>query len=437
MITISRLTFRRFLLGQQGLWPGRRFRGLDGATSAINQMQALQLDPLNITARSQEIALYGRVLDFELGHLYQSAYEQRNFFDYGGTLFLYPMRELPYWRAIMPRTSRYSRMVEFKKNHPKAMKETLAALRSNGAMSNRDFTGNGLSQWSYRGRKDSAVALFYLWLLGEVMITSRKGFDRLYDLRERVAPCEFDFAAPIEEAEDFFARKTIAILNLMRAKRFRVGWRESIEREVTEQEAGKKLSALIRQGVVSQLKVEGSAEDWLTLTEDIPLLESLESGQIPASWRPLESSTDEEATFLAPLDMVSARGRARQVFDFDYVWEVYKPAHQRRWGYYTLPILYGDDLVARLDPKLDRKTNTLRVMGFWLEDDAPKNEAFASALGRGLARFAKLVGAKRVEMKAIEPRRLRTQACKTFGSLPGWAAISGSVYEQAVCEPRL
>ena len=106
--------------------------------------------------------------------------------------------------------------------------------------------------------------------------------------------------------------------------------------------------------------------------------------------------------------MVSARGRAKQVFDFEYLWEVYKPVHQRRWGYYTLPILYGDDLVARLDPKLDRKTNTLHILGFWLEDDAPKDEAFANALGRGLARFAKFVGAQRVEMDAIQPRRLQS-----------------------------
>lgn len=417
MITISKLTFRRFLLGQQGLWPGRRFRGLDGVTAAINQMQALQLDPLNIAARSQEIALYGRVLGFELEHLYQSAYEQRNFFDYGGTLFLYPMKELPHWRAIMPRTARYSRMAEFRKNHPQAINEVLSALRGNGAMSNRDFEGNGLSQWSYRGRKDSAVALFYLWLLGDVMITSRKGFDRVYDLRERVAPREYDFVASIAEAEDFFARKTVAMLNIMREKRFRVGWRDAIEREVTATEAEKKLSGMIEQGTLNQIKVEGSSETWLVSGEDIPLLDSLEAGTIPQIWQPLEATTEDEVTFLAPLEMVSARGRAKQVFDFEYIWEVYKPVHQRRWGYYTLPILYGDDLVARLDPKLDRKTNTLHILGFWLEDDAPKDETFANALGRGIARFANLVKAKRVEMSAIQPRRLQAQARKILKTL--------------------
>jgi uncharacterized protein YcaQ len=104
----------------------------------------------------------------------------------------------------------------------------------------------------------------------------------------------------------------------------------------------------------------------------------------------------------------SARRRAKLVFDFEYTWEVYKPVHQRKWGYYTLPILYGDDLVARLDPKLDRKTNPLHILGFWLEDDAPKDEAFASALANGLIRFRDMIGAKKMDLSAIKPVKLRS-----------------------------
>ena len=100
------------------------------------------------------------------------------------------------------------------------------------------------------------------------------------------------------------------------------------------------------------------------------LLATLAADQVPAAWQPLVTTTLDEVTFLAPLDIVSARGRAKVWFDFEYIWEVYKPAHQRRWGYYTLPILYGDRLVARFDPKLDRTTNTLVINGMWLEDDA-------------------------------------------------------------------
>jgi uncharacterized protein YcaQ len=138
------------------------------------------------------------------------------------------------------------------------------------------------------------------------------------------------------------------------------------------------------------------------------LLKSLEAGKIPKAWNPIGPGTLDEVSFLAPLDIVSARGRAKKVFDFEYLWEVYKPLEQRRWGYYTLPILYGDDLVARLDPKLDRTTMTLQIKGFWHEDDAPvKDPAFAVALARGLLRFANFVEAKRVNIASIRPLSLR------------------------------
>jgi hypothetical protein len=141
-------------------------------------------------------------------------------------------------------------------------------------------------------------------------------------------------------------------------------------------------------------------------------LDALESGRVPKAWKPKATTTLDEVAFLSPLDIVSARGRAKKLFDFEYKWEVYTPAHLRRWGYYVLPILYGDDLVARLDPKLDRATGVLNILGFWLEDDAPTDEAFASALARGLARLARMVGAKKVNVESIKPVKLRDQVRK-------------------------
>ena len=408
MNSISKLTFRRFLLGQQGLWPGRRFKGLAGTEAALAQMQALQLDPLSMVARSQDIAMYGRVLDYKQEHLYQMAYEKRKAFDYGAWLAMYPMQEFPHWRAIMPRVASHSRLVTFRRKFPNAMQQVQDILRANGPMSNRDFSGEGLKYWSYRGRKDTSVALFYAWLLGDVMITSRRGFDRIYDLRERVIPAEFDHVAGEQEAEDFFAKKVIALLGIMREKRWRFSWAESIDRKVTLKEETQKLGEMYDQGSIIPLQVEGFKEKWITLAEHLPELEALESGKTPKAWKPKGPTTEEEVTILAPLEMVSARGRAKHVFDFEYIWEVYKPVHLRRWGYYTLPILYGDDLVARLDPKLDRKTGTLHILGFWLEEDAPQDEAFASALASGLIRFAKMAGANKVDVSGVKPLKLRS-----------------------------
>jgi uncharacterized protein len=95
---------------------------------------------------------------------------------------------------------------------------------------------------------------------------------------------------------------------------------------------------------------------------------------------------------------------------------VYTPAPKRRWGYYVLPILYGDDLVARLDPKLDRTTMTLEIKGFWHEDDAPVKDAdFATALAKGLVRFAKFVEAKKIKLDAITPVGLKRAVKKAVG----------------------
>ena len=92
------------------------------------------------------------------------------------------------------------------------------------------------------------------------------------------------------------------------------------------------------------------------------MLATLERGRVPRRWRPLETTTDDEAVFLSPLDPVSARGRARQLFDFDYTWEVYTPPARRKRGYYALPVLAGTEIVGHVDPKADRESRRLRVI---------------------------------------------------------------------------
>ena len=112
-------------------------------------------------------------------------------------------------------------------------------------------------------------------------------------------------------------------------------------------------------------------------------------------------------TFLAPLEEVSARGRALPLFDFEYLWEVYKPPEQRRWGYYTLPILYQDRLVARTDLKLERATKTLVVKGFWLENHAVLTGQFMTALARAFQRFMRFIEAETLDGTGLSPTDLR------------------------------
>jgi len=161
MLTITIETARRFILGKQGLWPGRRWRGSEGTEQAMRAMEYLQLDPLQIIARSQDIALHSRVLDYTPGLWEELAYQQRKFFDWGGWLAVRPMDELPYWRVVMrrERDGDYgdSRLRRMAREHADAIDEMRAILRERGTVSNRDFEmASRTRTQSYRGRKDSA-----------------------------------------------------------------------------------------------------------------------------------------------------------------------------------------------------------------------------------------------------------------------------------------
>src|SRR5918996_6070767 len=117
MITISGQTAHRYVLGKQGLWPGRRWKGKKGTAQAIRVCEAVQLDPLNVIARSQDIVLHNRVLDYKPEYLYEVAYKDRQFFDYGGWLAMYPMSDLPYFRTHMERRVRDAYVQRFVPEH--------------------------------------------------------------------------------------------------------------------------------------------------------------------------------------------------------------------------------------------------------------------------------------------------------------------------------
>jgi uncharacterized protein YcaQ len=390
-ITISQQTARRFVLGKQGLWPGRRWKGKRGTVEALRACEAVQLDPLNVVARSQDIVLNSRVLDYKPGYLQQALYKERQFFDYGGWLAVYPISELPYWRVNMERYSLAKRVEDFVFTHHEIFDFVRAELKKRGPLGNRDFEGKSLDNWNYRGRKETSLALYDMWISGELMMHHRDGFNRVYDFRENIAPKELDYVASEKEAEDFFAHKAVSFMGLKSGTKMGVELHGYLRRDYSPAQIKNLLGRLREAGTFTQVQMDGGRETYLVLTEDLAVLESLEKGKVPKGWKPKDSTTLDEVTLLSPLDIVSARGRAKKLFDFDYKWE-----------------LYGDDLVARLDPKLERGTMTLQINGFWCEDDAPVKDAdFASALAKGLRRFAGFVEAKRLNISTIHPPVLR------------------------------
>ncbi len=410
MLTINIDIARRFILGKQGLWPGRRWRGLQGTEQALHAMEYLQLDPLQIIARSQDITLHSRVLDYTPGMWEAAAYQQRKFFDWGGWLALRPMDELPYWRVVMHRerdggADYDSRIHKMGHEHADSIAEMRAVLQERGLVNNRDFAmATRTRTQSYRGRKDSALALYYLWRTGEVMTHHRENFERVYALAETVAPAHLLRESGEAETDRFLIQKEISFSGLARLNRTA----DAYFRGVPFSKAGQILEAMLADGDIIEVQVEGWKAVHYANSSDADLLRDLSAGGVPQAWAPLETTTTEEVVFLAPLDAVSARGRAKVLFGFDYVWEVYKPEHLRRFGYYTLPVLWGDRLVARFDSKLDRTTNTFVILGLWLEDEAlGRDEAFAQALARGFARFVTFLAASKLNADAIGEPLLR------------------------------
>lgn len=415
MLTIDLATARRFILGKQGLWPGRRGRGGAGAAQAMRTMEYLQLDPLQIIARSHDLTLHSRVLDYAPGMWEEPTYRQRQFFDWGGWLAVRPMDELPHWRVVMRRerdgSSGDSRIPQMAHAHADAIVEMREILRERGTVSNRDFTAaTRTPTQSYRGRKDSALALYYLWRTGEVMTHHRENFERVYALTEAVAPEHLTGESDAERADRFLVAKEVRFAGLSRLARTSDGFHGRGE---PDRAAKRLLGAMLADGELITVQVEGWKAVHYALAEDAETLRELSAGRVPAAWAPLETTTADETVFLAPLDPVSARGRAGEIFGFDYVWEIYKPEQQRRFGPYALPVLWGERLVARFDSKLDRTTNTLVILGLWLEDQTLGDDpAFAEALARGFARFTAFLGASRLDPTAIcePPLRRRLAA---------------------------
>jgi uncharacterized protein len=418
MLTINIETARRFILGKQGLWPGRRWRGIEGAEQAMREMEYLQLDPLQIIARSQDITLHSRVLDYTLGTWEELTYQQRKFFDWGGWLAVRPMDELPHWRVIMrrERDGGYGglRIAQMAREHAAAIIEMRAILRERGVVANRDFAmATRARTQSYRGSKDSALSLYYLWRVGEVMTHHRANFERVYALTETVAPAHLIRESDEAEADRFLIKKEVGFYGLSRLKPVAV---LSYGRDDSDRAAKKLIEAMLADGEIIEVQVEGWKATHYALGSDVETLRELSAGRVPHAWAPLGTNTADEVIFLAPLDPVSARGRAKVLFGFDYVWEVYKPEPQRKFGYYTLPILWGDGLVARFDSKLDRATHTFIILGLWLEDQTlGEDEAFAQALARGFARFVAFLGASALDAKAIREPLLRQRVASSPG----------------------
>ncbi|NIS80532.1 MAG: hypothetical protein GTO14_10090, partial [Anaerolineales bacterium] len=256
-----------------------------------------------------------------------------------------------------------------------------------------DFKHDSPRRGSWWDWKPAKRALEVLYNQGEVMISNRVNFQRVYDLRERVLPEWVGLEEPAwEETTRHVLSQSARTLGICFPTQI-----ADYTYDMKRNEARPFLEALIGEGILRQVRarlVDGDVHTLVVHRDNLPLLERAAEGDLPVTG----------TTFLNPFDpLFYPRGREVRFWNFEQVLEAYKPARDRRWGYYCLPILHGDRLVGRFDPKLDRKTGLLRLEALYLEDEVVPDESLMAGVAGAMRDFMAFHGAQELQIVYSQP----------------------------------
>ena len=356
--------WRQLALFQQGLASKQRFgKGLSGTRRAIEHLGYVQIDALSVVERAHHHILWNRVPGYDLTLLNQLVSEQHIFEYWFHAASYLPMRDyrfaLPKMTSIRSGESRYYPNID-----KGLMGEILARVDASGPLRSRDLDEGKV------GRR----ALHKLFLQGDLMVCSRDGVEKVYDLAERCLPEGIDRNMPTmsEYASYLFdtTRRAHAVFTWKQLLHLKTGkpLRDAMQAVLDER---------LEAGVVSAFSLDGAGGP--TVYVDTRALEMLEE----------EPRIDGGLKILSPFDnLVIHRDRLRSLFEFDYRIECYVTASKREFGYFCLPILFDDRLVGRIDCKAHRADQRFEVISLHLEDGSLDRERFFPALSAGLQRFA-------------------------------------------------
>lgn len=353
---------------------------------AVARLGAVQIDSVNVLVRAHYLPLFSRLGPYDRGLLNRAAYagRRRTLFEYWGhEASLLPVPLYPLFRWRMERAERgeemYGGLARWARRRRAFIDAVLAEVAERGPLSASELSDGGPSRGPWWGWSDGKAALEFLFWAGRVTTATRRGFERVYDLTERVLP-PAALAAPApraDEAQRALLRLAARALGVATEKDLRDYFRLEVA------DARGRVRELVEAGDLVPVRVEG----W---TQPAYL--------DPAARAP---RAVEARALLAPFDpLIWERQRTERLFGFRYRLEIYTPAHLRAHGYYVLPFLLGDRLVARVDLKADRERSALRVLSSRAEPgvDPP---AVAPALVEELRAMASWLGLERV---AVAPR---------------------------------
>ncbi len=403
MRAISIETARRLFIQRQRLNDLNPASDAAGILSVVRDLGCLQLDPISAVARSHQLVVHSRVGNYDLGALDQLLWTDRSLFEYWAHMASivltedYPIHQLfmrTYTReeATGQVSQRYQQWLAA---NQKLRRSILQELKRHGPLPSRVFenktekaTGWYSSGWT--SGRDVSQMLDYLWITGKIMVAGRAGIQKLWDLSDRCLPAW----TPREKMSEKEVVRRAAQKSL---RALGVGTQQHINQHFTRKRyphLKDRLHELQTECAIERIHVADDQAEWYIHAEDISLLDRVEKNEFAY----------ERTTLLSPFDnLICDRARTKRLFDFDFRIEIYTPQHKRQYGYYVLPILHGDQLIGRIDPKMDREHNRLHIHAVHAEKGAPLNRATARSIRAAIEELAAFLSATDIHYTRLVP----------------------------------
>ena len=372
---------RRFLVARHFLAPARSLAGLDGVLEVFRKLGSIQFDPIAVAGRNHDLVLHARVAGYEPAWC-DELYARREIFEATNkALSFVPTSEFPWFRHEMGRKGPRFHRAALAENATVAA-HVLERLRNEGPLSSRDFERESGPTKNWFGMPENAVraVLEAYTVAGVIGLARRDGNIRYYDLLERLLPAKL-LAQEVPPREQLRHK----LLSRYRAHGLLGpgGAGGTFARIANPPERNELRKELVASGALVAVDVEGVRGKRLVLAEELALLEA-----------PPEPAPS--VAFIAPFDsLLWDTTLLASLFGFEFVWEGFFHSAKRRWGYYVLPILFGDRLVGRIEPRIDRDESRVEILNVWWEDRfvPARADGFVDAMRDALDAYLRFAGA--------------------------------------------
>ena len=351
----------------------------------IQKLGSIQFDPITVAGRNHDLMLHARVAGYEPAWC-DALYERRQIFETTNkALSFIPASEFPWYRVNAGRKGPRFHAAALADNAEVA-EQVLERIRADGPLSSADFQAESGQTKDWFGMPENAVrsVLEAYTVAGTIGLARRDGNTRYYDVLERLLPDEL-LAQNVPEREQLRHKQ----LSRHRAHGLLgAGGAGGTFARIANPDVRKELhQELVEQGALLPVEIEGIRGKRFVLAEEVALLEA--PPEPPPS-----------VAFIAPFDsLLWDTALLKRLFDFDFVWEGFFKPEKRRWGYYVLPIVFGDRFVGRIEPRIDREENRVVVLGAWWEEGfAPRGaEGFVEAMRDALGAYLRFADAESLE----------------------------------------